>query len=346
VTDLWARLRAWRRIRFTAAGLVFTVGALAVGFAAINTGNNLLHLLLGSMLGAIAVSGWLSERTIRGITVVRTVPRGTPVGQEVHLRYRVRNRKRRLPSLALELREKGLPGVAFLARIPAGGEGSARASNTFEQRGVHVLGTLTLSTTFPFGLFRREHDLTLPGEVVIWPRADLPVRPPREGSGRQRSPAEVRAGAAAGARGEYRGLREYRPGDDPRDIHWRTSARLPGPVVREYDREASETLWLCLDTGAAPSPGAEAAAALAASLAARAAREGRPFALVAGQEQLAPGIGSAHLEAVLDALARVDFRADAPAPEPPMGPSASVLVTVRAVAGEWADVFRPVGVGP
>lgn len=339
----WARIRAWRRIHFTAAGLLFTVGTLAVGFAAINTGNNLLHLLLGAMLGSMAVSGWLSERMIRGLQVVRSTPRGTPVGQDMRLRYLVRNHKRRMASLAVELHEDGLPGIAFVGRVPAGGQVTTHATNNFEQRGVYPLGTLTVSTTFPFGLFRREHDVTLPGELVVWPRADLPVRPPLQAAGRQRATAEARAGAAAGARGEYRGLREYRPGDDPRDIHWRSSARLASPVVREYDRDASETLWICLDTAAEPGPAAEEAAALAASLAGRAVQDGRPFALVAAGGVLRPAVGSAHLEAVLDALARVDFQPSDPPPSPPVAPSACVLVTAGSGGGDWADVFRPGG---
>ena len=81
--ETWARIRAWRRIRFTSGGVVFTLGTIAVGFAAMNTGNNLLYLLLGSMLGFIAVSGWLSEQAIRGLRVERRAPRAVTVGQEI-----------------------------------------------------------------------------------------------------------------------------------------------------------------------------------------------------------------------------------------------------------------------
>lgn len=339
----WARVRAWRRIHFTAPGLVYTIGALAVGFAAINTGNNLLYLLLGAMLGTMAVSGWLSEQTVRGLRVRRSVPRGVPVGQKVRIRYTVRNPKRRLSSLALELHEQGLPGAAFVAHVPPGGSAAARAVNVFERRGVHDLGTLTLATTFPFGLFRRERDLALPGELVIWPRTDRSVRPPRSGGGQRPSPGTAPLGVAAAVRGEYRGLREYRPGDDARDIHWRSSARMPGrPVVREYDRDAGETLWVCLDTRAEPNLEAEHAVEIAAALMSRATAEGRPFALVAGTQILPPGLGSAHLERALDELARVDFDTQAPAPEAPVSPAGCVLVSVDGRASEtYADAFQP-----
>jgi uncharacterized protein (DUF58 family) len=336
-------VRGWRRIHFTAPGLVYTVGALAVGFAAINTGNNLLFLLLGAMLGTMAVSGWLSEQTVRGLQVRRTVPRGVPVGQEVRIRYEVRNPKRRLSSLALELHEPGLPGAGFVAHLAPGKSANARAVNVFERRGVHDLGTLTLATTFPFGLFRRERDLSLPGELVIWPRTDRPVRPPRSGGGQRPSPGMAPLGVAASVRGEYRGLREYRPGDDARDIHWRSSARMPGrPVVREYDRDAGETLWICLDTGAQPGPAAEHAVEIAAALMSRASAEGRPFALVAGTRVVPTGLGSAQLERALDELSRVDFRPQAPPVEPPVNPASCVLVSVDGRASErYADAFQP-----
>src|SRR5690606_40187189 len=118
---LWRRVRAWRRIHFTAGGVAFTVGTFAVGFAALNTGNNLLYLLLGSMLGFIAVSGWLSEQAIRGLVVERRVPRAVTVERDLVLTYQVRNEKKRLPSLAVEIHERGLPEPAFLAHVPAGG---------------------------------------------------------------------------------------------------------------------------------------------------------------------------------------------------------------------------------
>lgn len=325
-----------RRIRFTTAGSLFVVGALAVGFAAINTGNNLLYLLLGGMLGATGVSGWLSERAIRGVEVSRRIPRGVPVGQEAVIRYTVHN-TRSAPALGLEIREGGLPGVAFVPRVSGGDTEQTRSVNTFVRRGVYPLEAVTLATSFPFGFFRRERDLPLPGELVIWPRTDRQVAPPRAGAGRRASQGATPS-RAAGPRGEFKGLRDYRAGDDARDIHWRSSARRATPVVREYDRDASDTLWICLDLAAEPGEIAEEAVEIAAGLAARAAASGRRHALVAGDEVVGPGVGRGHLVSTLECLARVDFALDAPAPSPPVAPDACVLVGTRARPGPWADL--------
>ncbi len=326
--DTWRRVRAWRRIQFTAGGLIFTVGAFAVGFAAMNTGNNLLYLLLGAMLGFIAVSGWLSEQAIRAVTIERQVPRSVTVGQDMRIVYTVHNHKTRLPSMAVEVSEEGLPERAFVAHVPPSETVQARSTNSFVRRGIYPLRTLTLSTSFPFGLFLKERDIRLDGEVVVWPRTDRPVPEPSPGGGRV-SRLGVSAKGASAHRGEYRSLREYRVGDDPRDIHWRSSARLKAPVLREYERDGAETRWICLDTRSEPGDAAEVAVEVAAALANRAALEHRPFALVAGATVVLPGEGAGQLERVLDTLARVDFEPTDPRPSPPIDPSLCVLVSVQ-----------------
>lgn len=143
---------------------------------------------------------------------------------------------------------------------------------------------------------------------------------------------------AAGHRGEYRSLRTYRPGDDPRDIHWRSSARLREPVLREYERDGAETRWICLDLRAEPGESAEVAVEIAATLAAQAAEENRPFALVAGSHVVDPGEGPGQVERVLDVLARVDFDPRTPRVAPPVDRAMCVLVSVEAAAG-FGDVL-------
>ena len=130
-------------------------------------------------------------------------------------------------------------------------------------------------------------------------------------------------------------------GDDPKDIHCARLHASPPPVVREYERDASETLWICLDLAGDPdSDEAEGLVEISASLAARAETEGKRFGLVAGQRVVLPGAGSGQLEAVLDQLARVDFRPDAPPPAPPVDTIRCVLVALTGrVAGGYGDAF-------
>jgi uncharacterized protein (DUF58 family) len=338
----WQYIRGFRRISFTRFGLLFSAATLGVGFAAINTGNNLLYLLLGAMLGVIVVSGWLSERVVGGVRVRRLPVRSVPVGEPARFHYRIESLPGRIPTLALEIQEKDLPESAFLPYLAPEEEGRARAENAFVHRGVHQLGTVTLRTGFPFGLFTKERDIRLPGELIILPRSDRRVREPAVSGGRRRARGPAVIGAPGG-RGEYRNLREYRPGDDPRDIHWRSTARVGAPLVREYERDGAMGLWICLDLAFEPGDEAEAAVEVAASLAVQAERTGRRYGLASATHAVEPGNGATHLDALMEALARVDFDPSLPAMAPPADPFRCVLVTagLGRGAGGFADVLRP-----
>src|SRR5205085_2670668 len=99
---------AWkRRLSFTALGRWYVALTIAIGFAAINTGNNLLLLVLGLLLSSIIVSGVLSETSLRGVKVERRLPVSASVGAEALLTLAARNGKRRAPTVGLTVREKG-----------------------------------------------------------------------------------------------------------------------------------------------------------------------------------------------------------------------------------------------
>ena len=340
-----ATVRRWlrppRRLQFTRSGGAFSAGALAIGFAAINTGNNLLYLLLGGVLGFIAVSGWLSEQMLRGAVVTRRIPRGVTASLPARITYEVHNRKRRLPSLALEISEATLPGQhAYISEVEPGETARGRIEVVFHRRGVIQLNELTLGTSFPFGFFHKSRDIAVPGSVLVWPRHDLKLREPRPAGRRARLRGRALA-STGGGRGEYRGLRDYRPGDDPRDVHWPSSARRPEPIVREYDRDDADELWICLDLQTADGPLAERTVEIAASLAAAAARSRKRFGLATADAWVNPGTGAHQLERVLDVLARVEFRRTGGAAPLPADPASCVLVTAGSRDARFGDVFTP-----
>lgn len=330
-----------RRLLFTRAGAVFTAGILAVGLAAVNTGNNLLYLLLGGLLGLVVLSGILSEQAVRRVRVVRRLPRGTPAGRPARVRYEVSNHRRRMPVLTLEIREPSLPGAAFVGHLAPGGTAIVRNNPLFIRRGTVPLETVTLSTAFPFGLFRKERDLQLPGELVIWPSTDRPVPELTLGGDRIRR-GGGRAGGGVAPRGDYRSLREYRAGDDLRDVHWKASARSGALMTREYERDDSHALWVCLDAGTPPGEEAEQLVEVAASLAARALEDGRTVAFATQEGTLPAGVGQGQLERILEALARLDFVAGRPTLGPPAAAERCVLVSVSGRGGAaFGQVITP-----
>ncbi|MGH7445655.1 MAG: DUF58 domain-containing protein, partial [Longimicrobiales bacterium] len=100
------RLRPRRRLRLLRPGGLLIGGIFGLGFATLNTGNNLLYLLLGALLGLIVLSGMLSEQALRGLHVRRRVPRTITAGEPAAMRYALRKDDGRLASYAVSVRER------------------------------------------------------------------------------------------------------------------------------------------------------------------------------------------------------------------------------------------------
>jgi uncharacterized protein (DUF58 family) len=168
------------------------------------------------------------------------------------------------------LRALEAPAIACPPLLPGqGAELEVAALPT--ARGVAVFEELCLILTGPLGLAAAR-------VPVAAPPASLPVLPARRAvdvpsvaSHRQYQPGGIALAQHVGDAEEFRALRDYRPGDPLRSIHWRSFARLGRPVVREFQEEFFSRHALVLDTAAAHrfAPEFEAAVSMAAWLVAR-----------------------------------------------------------------------------
>ena len=278
---------------------------LAVGLAATNTGNNLLYLILAMMLSFMAISGVLSEHTMRRMRLHRELPRRLFAGTPEVFEVRLANRKRRLPSFALHVTEpdpSGGPAAArFILRIAPQQEDRWQYALTFPRRGRDELPGLRLSTRFPFGLFTKISRPILAAPVLVYPA----VRP--------LAAKEIPAALDAGWRERHRrgagtglyNLRPYHPGDDTRLVHWKTSARLGDLILKELEDEDRLRIRLTIED---PTPGTlsekiESDLSYLASLATLAIKRGAVVELVTAEGSSGFGVGDAHLDRMLERLA-------------------------------------------
>lgn len=283
---------------------------MALGFAAMNTGNNLLYLLASLLLALIIVSGILSEQSMRRLRLAAVIPEEIYAGSATALGVRVANRKRWLPSysVTLEAGERRL----YLDRLRAGEERLVAWEATFAARGRQRLTGLRVVTRFPFGLFVKTGRLILDEDVLVFP-AVVPV----DGARRR----ALAGGGARAVRQRGRGhdlynLRDYRSGDDRRLIHWRSSARTGTLMVRETQAEtALDVRLLLIGHGHSPER-LEAGLSEAASLATYLLGTGATVELVGRGVHVPSGRGRAHRRRLLTALALYD-PASAPAVAPP-----------------------------
>ena len=149
--------------------------------------------------------------------------------------------------------------------LPPGAVVEVTQRFTPRYRGTLGLRAIMLARRDPLGLFRAYREIDLPGTVLVLPRTY--ALPPMALPGRRHFQPEHRTKASASGDGEeISGLREYRPGDALRDIHWKSFARTGTPVVKEYQPEFFERHALLLDTVGAPAGAAfEEGVSLAAS---------------------------------------------------------------------------------
>jgi len=251
-----ARFRPPRRLRLTREGRIFLLITFLVGFAAINTGNNLLYLLFGMFLSLIIVSGVMSELSLQKLTVVRRLPPRAQVGRAHLVEIEVYNHKQRIPSYAIEVEDlrAGQPAdkrCFFLKISPRSAQVAAYRRTPARRGRDHHVG-FRLATRFPFGLFEKSRDVSSEGDLVIYPAVDALTLPPDEAG--DRIGGVLTLGRGIGD--ETAGVRPMRDGDDPRDIFWRKSAQNNQMVVRERVREARREVNLVIESrhpGPAPS---------------------------------------------------------------------------------------------
>src|SRR5262249_19993259 len=97
------RLRESFDYDVTRAGIVYVLVTVVIGIAALNTGNNLLYIVVAAMLAAIVVSGSVSAMVLRYLELDIRLPERVFAGRPVLGRIVLRNPRRMLPSFSIRV---------------------------------------------------------------------------------------------------------------------------------------------------------------------------------------------------------------------------------------------------
>lgn len=298
-----------RRYHLNVAGVIYALTSVFIAVGALNSQNNLLFLCFGLAVGGLLVSGVVSGSALMGIEAERELPRTPTAGERSIVRYTLTNRNRLMPSFALRVGEvrapKGLGATpALVEHVGARQRVEAIAPLLPSERGRHELSRIVVSSSFPFGLMRKSVLFERPASILVRPRL-LPLR-----AGLIRELASIgHAGTVATQRAgrgdEFFSVREYYPGDPPRNVAWRRSARTGDLVVRELAAPAPRRVWLRLaPLDDATRTDVETAVSLASSLAVAANRAGYAVGLMTSEGLgVSPALGSVHVGRLQDLLA-------------------------------------------
>ena len=238
--------------RISREGWIYLAGIILVALAALNTGNNLLFLILSSLVAIVLMSGILSSITLSGIEMRLLLPEHIFAGQPVRAVVELENAKLTLPSFSLRVeaaRTKGSSTVAMLETpvyfpyLPKNDRVQQVVPMLFPRRGVYRQEAFRIVTRFPFGFLQKARHLNLKTEALVYPSVEpteeyLDILPGLQGA---------LESLVKGRGQDLYALRDYLPTDSARHVHWKASARLGSLMVREFTREDESRILLVLD---------------------------------------------------------------------------------------------------
>lgn len=309
IPTLWSRIRQLLRpprgLKVTPSGRTYLIVTLGVGLGALNTGNNLLYLVLGLLLTTIIVSGVLSERALRGLSI-RRLGADAAYAQEPFAYRWALSRRGKGASFALSVAEDApeLTGEGRLAYLPAGEERIVRADLQAPRRGPMPLEAVKITTTWPLGLFSKTAVYPMQDVLLVYPRRGYACGDPADA---QQGPI----GDAGNPRrndgdGDLLGLRELGETEDARRVHWLKSATAGKLLRTEREREERRSYLL-----SAPvydeSDRFERALEELAALTQRLISEGHEVGLDANGRRLRPASGPGQQRRILRALAWLGY---------------------------------------
>jgi uncharacterized protein (DUF58 family) len=236
--------------RLTRDGIIYLSAVFILVLAAVNTGNNLLFLILACLLAGILISGVLSRIVLTGIELKFDLPEHIFAEQPVLAEVELRNDKPAWPSFSIRVigGSKKSPAEiltrpVFFPYIPRMSAARQKVELRFPRRGVYRQDSFGIRTRFPFGFFEKTRQVDSNLEIAVYPRVEpteqfYEVLPLLTGE---------MASYFRGRGHELHSLRDYLNTDSARFVDWKVTAKTGRLVVREFAREDERRVLLVLD---------------------------------------------------------------------------------------------------
>lgn len=255
------REQSWPLRNITLPGIAYVVIMVAFMAGALIGRSNMLMLIFALMAGPFIINGGVALRQLTMITVRRKLPERAIAGDTVDISLTVENGKRLMSTAIVDVidriagnGEELQTGVLF-ARIPARSSRSGTYQFRPMQRGRYRFGPTIVSSRYPLGLVERGIRFACPDELLVYPRLGRLTSQWERDTTIATELVETENARFGVYEDEFHRLREHRWGDNPRAIHWRTSARRNEMMVREYQQSRDRDLVVLLDLWTPTKPG-------------------------------------------------------------------------------------------
>ena len=311
-------------MKLSREGIRFFLATILIAVAALNTGNNLIYLILSMMLSILALSVLILKINTYGLAVEVSpqypVFANTPANVDVTLT----NKKKMIPSYSINVLIPGhMNKEAYFQKVPAKADMLTTVSVTFRKRGVYAYGDFFMESSFPFIFFTQRIKRKTGGEIIVYPELKKIDRSDFESPGKGSEFSLSRIGKGD----EFATVREFRYGDDWRRIHWKASAKTSKIMIMEYSVEEAKRLTVILDNLAPYDSGSfEKAVSFAASICESFLADGFFLRLLTCRKVFPFGAGRDHLFKILDFLAAVQRQDSWECPPAPEHEGLTVLI--------------------
>jgi uncharacterized protein (DUF58 family) len=221
-------------LRLTRTGKIFLAVIVVMQFASITSQSGLLVWVVGLITGCLIINGIGAYRSVNKVHLKIHSRMLIEEGAVPREPWQVINDgKRRAKLITVESNNR----VWFnVAQVPAGQTISVPPRDVFKKRGVYSLADAWLVSLYPFGLVKAMRDTECDAEILVFPKlyeVDVPeVRglDPMLG-GRHTGPGRIAAGE------KFAGVRPLQSGDSYKQIHWKSSAKGAGLMVKAFEEE-------------------------------------------------------------------------------------------------------------
>jgi uncharacterized protein (DUF58 family) len=312
------------RPRSRALGLLG--GAILLFFLGTNVQAGWLFVMAALLLGTLTVGAVLPVVAIRRVVAEVRAPQEAVGGQQTIVEVGLRNTGRGVRWSLLVADDHLEPVRSFVGSVRPGERVEVATLRTPRGRGRRETSEVVVRTSAPFGVLERSRRLPVEASTLVLP-ALVPVGPlwfVRPVATVERA---EHASPRRGAGPDFLGIREYRPGDSMRHVHWPSTARHGTVMVREFEEERTRRLAIVLDVhdaepvGDDPSP-LDRVCTAAGSIALAAAHEGHGARLIADT----PGPEGPEVRSRLDETPMLRWLAELEPPRTdPARPFAEVL---------------------
>ncbi len=237
---------------FTREGVVYLLIIGIIAIAALNTGNNLLFIILASLLAGILASGILSKIVLSELELEFELPEHVFAGSPMISRLALRNLKWFFPSFSITVSARGpgpesaraiLEQPVYVPFIPRRSLVTQHVELTFSRRGRYTQEGFRVGTKFPFGFLKKTHEVSSRQEIVVLPN----VQPTEEFFEILPLLAGEVESLRKGRGHDLYSIRDYQWSDPARHVDWKASAKAQQLKVREFTREDERRVVLAFD---------------------------------------------------------------------------------------------------